>query len=96
MKNNKRSLFILKYLLEQSDENHLVAIANINEYLRQHDLDANGNVLKDWQYLDQYTPYPICSANTANLATVQGKIPAAHTPILFVDGRTLPITSVAP
>lgn len=40
-------------------------------------VDANGNVLEDWSYLDQYTTYPICTANTANLATVQGTIPAA-------------------
>lgn len=40
MKNNKRSLFILKYLTEQTDEKHLATITNINEYLRQYDLDA--------------------------------------------------------
>ena len=46
-------------------------------------VDANGEVLEDWQYLSvpyvgsAGNEYPICVANTANLATVQGKIPAA-------------------
>ena len=47
MKNNKRSLFILKYLTEQTDENHLATITNINEYLRQYDLDANRETISD-------------------------------------------------
>lgn len=47
MKNNKRSLFILKYLTEQTDENHLATIANINEYLRQYDLDANRETISE-------------------------------------------------
>lgn len=47
MKNNKRSLFILKYLTEQTDEKHLATITNINEYLRQYDLDANRETISD-------------------------------------------------
>lgn len=47
MKNNKRSLFILKFLTEQTDEKHLATITNINEYLRQYDLDANRETISD-------------------------------------------------
>ena len=67
MKNNKRSLFILKYLLEQSDENHLVTIANINEYLRQHDLDANRETISDCIKELQEVGYDIlCIRSTQN------------------------------
>ena len=67
MKNNKRSLFILKYLLEQSDENHLVTIANINEYLRQHDLDANRETISDCIKELQKVGYDIlCVRSTQN------------------------------
>ena len=40
-------------------------------------LGANGEVLDDWQYLDQYDTYPICIANTENLAAVQKNVPDA-------------------
>ena len=67
MKNNKRSLFILKYLLEQSDESHLVTIANINEYLRQHDLDANRETISDCIKELQEVGYDIlCVRSTQN------------------------------
>ena len=41
------SLFILKFLTEQTDEKHLATITNINEYLRQYDLDANRETISD-------------------------------------------------
>ena len=47
MKNNKRSLFILKYLSEQTDENHLATILQINDYLQQYELDANRETISD-------------------------------------------------
>ena len=47
MKNNKRSLFILKYLAEQTDEKHLATIAQINDYLQQYELDANRETISD-------------------------------------------------
>ena len=67
MKNNKRALFILKYLLEQSDESHLVTIANINKYLRQHDLDANRETISDCIKELQEVGYDIlCVRSTQN------------------------------
>ena len=67
MKNNKRSLFILKYLIEQSDESHLVTIASINEYLRQHDLDANRETISDCIKELQEVGYDIfCVRSTQN------------------------------
>ncbi len=67
MKNNKRSLFVLKYLTEQTDENHLVTIANINEYLRQHDLDANRETISDCIKELQEVGYDIlCVRSTQN------------------------------
>ncbi len=47
MKNNKRSLFILKFLTEQTDEKHLATIAHINDYLKQYDLDANRETISE-------------------------------------------------
>ena len=67
MKNNKRSLFILKYLTEQTDENHLATIANINEYLRQYDLDANRETISDCIKELQDVGYDIfCVRSTQN------------------------------
>ena len=67
MKNNKRSLFILKYLTEQSDEKHLVTISSINEYLRQHDLDANRETISDCIKELQEVGYDIlCVRSTQN------------------------------
>ena len=67
MKNNKRSLFILKYLTEQTDENHLATIANINEYLRQYDLDANRETISECIKELQEVGYDIfCVRSTQN------------------------------
>ena len=67
MKNNKRSLFILKFLTEQTDENHLATITNINEYLRQYDLDANRETLSDCIKELQEVGYGIfCVRSTQN------------------------------
>ena len=67
MKNNKRSLFILKYLTEQTDENHLATITNINEYLRQYDLDANRETISDCIKELQDVGYDIfCVRSTQN------------------------------
>ena len=67
MKNNKRSLFILKYLTEQTDETHLATITNINEYLRQYDLDANRETISDCIKELQDVGYDIfCVRSTQN------------------------------
>ena len=67
MKNNKRSLFILKYLTEQTDEKHLATITNINEYLRQYDLDANRETISDCIRELQEVGYDIfCVRSTQN------------------------------
>ena len=67
MKNNKRSLFILKYLTEQTDETHLATITNINEYLRQYDLDANRETISECIKELQDVGYDIfCVRSTQN------------------------------
>jgi len=67
MKNNKRSLFILRYLTEETDEKHLVTIANINDYLRQYDLDANRETISDCIKELQDVGYDIfCVRSTQN------------------------------
>ena len=67
MKNNKRSLFILKYLTEQTDETHLATITNINEYLRQYDLDANRETISECIKELQEVGYDIfCVRSTQN------------------------------
>ena len=67
MKNNKRSLFILKFLTEQTDEKHLATITNINEYLRQYDLDANRETISDCIKELQDVGYDIfCVRSTQN------------------------------
>lgn len=67
MKNNKRSLFILKFLTEQTDEKHLATISNINEYLRQYDLDANRETISDCIKELQDVGYDIfCVRSTQN------------------------------
>lgn len=67
MKNNKRSLFILKYLTEQTDEKHLATITNINEYLRQYDLDANRETISECIKELQEVGYDIfCVRSTQN------------------------------
>lgn len=37
----------MRYLSEQIDEKHLATITNINEYLRQYDLDANRETISE-------------------------------------------------
>ena len=67
MKNNKRSLFILKYLTEQTDETQLATITNINEYLRQYDLDANRETISECIKELQEVGYDIfCVRSTQN------------------------------
>ena len=67
MKNNKRALFILKYLTEQTDETHLATITNINEYLWQYDLDANRETISDCIKELQDVGYDIfCVRSTQN------------------------------
>lgn len=67
MKNNKRSLFILKYLSEQTDENHLATIAQINDYLQQYELDANRETISDCIKELQEVGYDIfCVRSTQN------------------------------
>ena len=67
MKNNKRSLFILKYLTEQTDETHLATISNINEYLRQYNLDANRETISECIKELQEVGYDIfCVRSTQN------------------------------
>lgn len=67
MKNNKRSLFILKFLTEQTDEKHLATITNINEYLRQYDLDANRETISECIKELQEVGYDIfCVRSTQN------------------------------
>lgn len=47
MKNSNRLLLILKFLLDQTDENHFVTIADINDYLRKHQLDGDRGTISD-------------------------------------------------
>ncbi len=47
MKNSNRLLFILKFLLDQTDENHYVTIADINEHLKEHQLDGDRETISD-------------------------------------------------
>ena len=67
MKNNKRSLFILKYLSKQTDENHLATILQINDYLQQYELDANRETISDCIKELQEVGYDIfCVRSTQN------------------------------
>lgn len=47
MKNKARSLFILKYLLEQTDESHTLTISEINELLSENDLFADRKTIRE-------------------------------------------------
>ena len=47
MKNSTRELLILKYLLDQTDENHFITIADINEYLAEHNLIGDRKTITD-------------------------------------------------
>ena len=67
MKNNNRSLLILKFLSEQTDEKHLATIADINVYLRQYNLDANRETISDCIKELQEVGYDIfCIRSTQN------------------------------
>lgn len=67
MKNNKRSLLVLKFLTEQTDENHLATIAQINDYLQQYELDANRETISDCIKELQEVGYDIfCIRSTQN------------------------------
>lgn len=67
MKNNKRSLLVLKFLTEQTDENHLATIAQINDYLQQYGLDANRETISDCIKELQEVGYDIfCVRSTQN------------------------------
>ncbi len=47
MKNSTRSLLILKYLLEQTDESHMLTIAEINDRLQQHGLYGDRKTIRE-------------------------------------------------
>lgn len=47
MRNNNRSILILKYLYENSDPLHTVTIANMNNYLSVHNLDADRKTISE-------------------------------------------------
>lgn len=67
MKNNKRSLLVLKFLTEQTDENHLATILQINDYLQQYELDANRETISDCIKELQEVGYDIfCVRSTQN------------------------------
>ena len=67
MKNNKRALFILKFLAQQTDEKHLATIAQINDYLQQYELDANRETISDCIKELQEAGYDIfCVRSTQN------------------------------
>ena len=104
MKNNKRSLFILKYLTEQTDEKHLATITNINEYLRQYDLDANRETISDCIIELQDVGYDIfCVRSTQNqyymrerpfsLAEVKLLVDAAQSSRFISEEQSLELVS---
>lgn len=67
MKNSNRLLLILRYLTEQTDEKHLATIANINDFLKQYDLDANRETISDCIKELQEVGYDIlCVRSTQN------------------------------
>lgn len=47
MKNSNRLLLILRFLMEQTDENHCTTIAGINEYLKKFDLNGDRATIGD-------------------------------------------------
>ena len=47
MKNNMRALLILKFLLEHSDQEHYVTIADLNAELRKFNLDSNRDTISN-------------------------------------------------
>lgn len=46
MKNSNRLVFILKYLLEHTDEDHYATISDINEFLRTQQLGFTLTVIR--------------------------------------------------
>lgn len=67
MKNSTRVLLVLKYLLELTDENHFVTIADINEYLAEHNLIGDRKTIADCIQELQAIGYDIqCVRSTQN------------------------------
>ena len=104
MKNNKRSLFILRYLTEETDEKHLATIANINDYLSQYDLDANRETISDCIKELQDVGYDIfCVRSTQNqyymrerpfsLAEVKLLVDAVQSSRFISEGQSLALVS---
>lgn len=60
MKNYNRLLLILKYLHDNTDEDHTASIKDINEYLVNHDLDANRKTVVECINELQEVGYDIC------------------------------------
>lgn len=67
MKNSTRELLILKYLLDRTDENHYVTIADINDYLGEHNLIGDRKTITDCILELQSVGYDIqCVRSTQN------------------------------
>ena len=60
MKNYNRSLLVLKYLHNQTDEDHLASIKDINSYLYEYQLDGNRETIVDCIKELQEAGYDIC------------------------------------
>lgn len=60
MKNYNRSLLVLKYLHEKTDEDHLATIKDINDCLAEHQLDADRGTIVDCIKELQESGYDIC------------------------------------
>lgn len=89
MKNNKRSLFILRYLTEQTDENHFATIASINEYLKQYDLDGNRETISDCINELQEVGYDVCC-----IRSIQNRYYMRERTFSLGDGRNWPFVDV--
>lgn len=67
MKNYNRSLLVLKYLHDKTDEDHLVTIKDINDCLKEDQLDADRETVADCIKELQETGYDIvCVRSTQN------------------------------
>lgn len=60
MKNYNRSILVLKYLHDKTDEDHLATIKNINDSLAEHQLDADRGTIVDCIKDLQEVGYDIC------------------------------------
>jgi predicted DNA-binding transcriptional regulator YafY len=60
MKNYNRSLLVLKYLHDKTDEDHLATIKDINDSLSEHQLDADRGTIVDCIKDLQECGYDIC------------------------------------